>query len=84
MPSPITLGDLIASHRLMWTYCRDCYRERDIDPATLPLPPSQPVPTAGKRMRCSNCGGRQISTAPEHVPGGVVALRARVQAKGPR
>ena len=82
MPGPVTIGDPIASGRLLWVYCRTCYRERDFEPVTLTFALDQPVPSAGKRMRCSACGGRNISTAPEHVPGGVVALRAMRQAKG--
>ena len=75
MTGPVQLGDLIREHKLIWVYCRACYRERDLDPATLPLPGSVPVPDVGKRMRCSACGSRMISTAPEHVRGGVVAWR---------
>jgi hypothetical protein len=49
-------------------YCRDCGRERDVDPAMLPLPADCPVPEIGKRMRCSVCGSRKIHTAPELYP----------------
>jgi hypothetical protein len=34
----VTLADLIRDGRLLWVYCRECGRERDVDPATLPLP----------------------------------------------
>jgi hypothetical protein len=78
-PGPVLLADLIADRRLMWTFCRSCCRERDLDPSTIPLPGSFPVPDVGKRMKCSACGSRAISTTPEHVPGGVVAWRAARQ-----
>jgi hypothetical protein len=39
-------------------HCRDCGRERDVNPATLPLPGDYPVPEVGQRMRCSACGSQ--------------------------
>jgi uncharacterized OB-fold protein len=74
---PVTLQDLIDQGKLVWVYCTSCGHERDIEPATVPLPPSHPVPDVGKRMRCSKCGARQITTAPELHEGGIVAYRAR-------
>ena len=74
---PVRLGDLIAEKKLLWVYCRDCGRERDIDPASVPLPKETPVPEVGQHMRCSACGGRKVSTAPELYPGGVAAMRRR-------
>ena len=67
---PVTLGDLIREGKLLWVYCCDCGRECNIDPATIPLPASHPVPTVAKRMKCIACGGRQINTKPELYPGG--------------
>ena len=64
MPA-VTIDDLIRDRRLLWVYCRECGRERDMDPATLPLPAACPVPDVGQRMRCSACGSRKIHTAPE-------------------
>ncbi len=76
MINPVTLGDLIRDGKLMWTYCISCCRERDIDPASLPLPSTTPVPGLGQRhMRCSACGSREIDTRPELYPGGIVARR---------
>jgi hypothetical protein len=74
---PVTLGDLIREDKLLWVYCCECYHERDVDPATIPLPGDIPVPDVGKHMKCSACGSRKISTAPEQYPGGVIAMRAR-------
>jgi hypothetical protein len=72
---PVLLGDLIRERKLLWAWCCDCCRERDIDPATIPLPSSTPVPEVGRHMRCSACESRNVSTKPEHMPGGVVASR---------
>ena len=77
--NPVTIGDLIHAAKLLWCYCRACGHERDIDPATLEVEPSQPVPTLGQRMTCSKCGSHEITTAPELYPGGIVAQRKRFQ-----
>jgi len=61
--------------KLLWTYCNACGHERDLDPSTIPLPPTHAVPDVGKRMKCSACGGREITTAPELYPGGIGAQR---------
>jgi hypothetical protein len=37
MPAVI-IADLIRDRRMLWVYCRECGRERDVNPATLPLP----------------------------------------------
>jgi hypothetical protein len=73
----VVLADLIRDHRLLWVYCRECGRERDLDPSTVPLPGEFPVPEVGKCMKCSACGSRKIHTAPELYPGGIEAMRAR-------
>ena len=82
MTGPVTLGDLIREGKLLWTCCRDCCRERDIDPATIPMPPDPmppefPVPEVGSRMTCSVCGSREVETKPELSPGGIEAMRRR-------
>lgn len=74
-PGTVTLTSLIYDHKLLWVYCRDCCREREIDPATVPLPGNFPVPDVGKRRKCSACGSRKITTAPELYPGGIAAMR---------
>ena len=73
----VTIGDLIASGKSVWVYCRNCGRERDLDPAALPVPPAQSVPLLGRRMRCSACGSRKITTRPELYPGGIEGQRER-------
>jgi hypothetical protein len=77
MTGPVTLGDLVREGKLLWVYCRECCRERDVDPATIPLPPEFPVPEVGSRMKCSACGSLAIETKPELYPGGIEAMRQR-------
>jgi len=72
---PVTLRDLIKAGKLLWVYCCDCGRERDVDPAMLPLPASLPVPHVGKRMKCSACSSRRINSKPELYPGGIEGVR---------
>ena len=69
---PVALGDLVREDKLLWVYCCDCYHERDVGPATVPLPP--PVPEISKRMK-SACGSRKIDARPEQYPGGVTKMR---------
>jgi hypothetical protein len=61
----------------VWVYCTDCGRERDIDPQSLPIDAETPVPTVGKRMKCSACGSRKIDARPELYPSGVTKMRER-------
>jgi len=73
----VTLDDLARENKLLWVYCRDCGHERDVEPADIPLPVDTPVPEVGKRLKCSMCGSRSITTAPELYPGGIHAMSAR-------
>jgi hypothetical protein len=75
--SAVTLDDLAREGKLLWLYCTDCGRERDVVPSSLPLPGSATVPSVGKRMKCSACGGKNVTSAPELHPGGIVANRAK-------
>lgn len=79
---PVTLASLIRQHKLLWCYCRDCGRERDLDPSSLPLPGEFPVPQVGNRMKCTQCGSRKIATAPELYPGGIEAMRQKRRERG--
>jgi hypothetical protein len=74
---PVTLGDLVREGKLLWVYCCDCYRERDVNPATVPLPPETPVPEVGKKMKCSACGSRKIDAKPELYPAAASTRKAR-------
>jgi hypothetical protein len=71
---PVTFGDLARDGKLLWVYCTECYHERDLDPSAVPLPAETPVPSVGKRMKCSACGSRNIDARPELYPGGIVAM----------
>jgi len=74
MTRPGSLGDLIDADKLLWVCCRDCGHERDVNPANVPLPGDTPVPDVGKRMKCSSCGSKKVSTAPELYPGRISRL----------
>ena len=78
---PVTLGDLIREDKLLWVYCCECCHERDVNSATVPLPPQTPVPEVGKHMKCSACGSRKIDARPGLYPGGVEAMRRRLRGK---
>jgi hypothetical protein len=77
MTGPVTLADIIHDGKLVWVYCTACDRERDIDPAAMPLPRETPIPEVGKHMKCSACGSRKIDARPELYPGGVTKVRER-------
>lgn len=77
MSGPVTLGWLDREGKLLWLYCQDCGHEREVPPLSIGLPATQPVPEVGRKMVCSRCGSRAISTAPELFPGGVLAQRAK-------
>jgi hypothetical protein len=68
MSGPVSIGDLMRAHRLLWVYCNECGRERDVDPSTLPLPGDYPVPKVANRIKCSACGSRKITTLRMNVP----------------
>jgi len=80
MSGPVRLGDLIQDGKLLWAYCRSCGHERDIDPTSLGLPVNMPVPDVGKRMVCSQCGGRKITSWPQLYPDGLKEARERFSA----
>ena len=80
---PVTLGDLVREDKLLWVYCCECYHERELNPATVPLPAETPVPEVHKHMKCSACGSRKIDARPELYPGGVVAVRRRFRENPP-
>jgi hypothetical protein len=61
----VTIGDLRREGKRLWIYCLDCYREVETPACDLPFDDAQPVPTAGQRMKCSQCGGRRIDTRPQ-------------------
>jgi hypothetical protein len=72
MTLPVLFGDLVRDGKLLWLYCRDCFRERDVDPSTIPFSPNVPVPEIGK-----HCGSRKIDSRLELYPGRIEAQRGR-------
>jgi hypothetical protein len=60
---PMTLANLRSNgvHAVTAT-CANCDRSADVNVDT--LPDTIPVPEAGRRLRCSQCGGKTISTRP--------------------
>ena len=61
----VTLGDLVRSGRSVWAYCLDCFRERDLAAAILPLPQDLSVPEIARRLKCMACGSRRVQTKPQ-------------------
>lgn len=74
---PVRLGTLVAEGKTVWCFCRTCGHDRDVPSSSLPLPHKTPVQEIGKRMICSRCGSREITTWPEVYPGGFEAMRSR-------
>ena len=74
---PVTVGDLAREGRLLWCYCVACGYEREIGPLSVGFEEDQPVPTAGKRMKCSQCGSRDIETKPQLHSEPLEVLRRR-------
>jgi hypothetical protein len=70
-------ADLVRDDKLLWVYCTTRGHERDVNPASVPLPHKTPVPDVGKRMKCSKCGSRKVDARTEPYPGGIVAMRER-------
>ena len=79
---PVTLQDLAADGRLLWCYCLSCQHEREVEPLSLGLDPAEPVPTVGKRLKCSRCGSREIETKPQLHPEPLEVLRAKYRRNG--
>jgi hypothetical protein len=67
MTGPVTLGDLVLLDKLLWVYCCDCGHERDVTPATVPLPSETPVPHIGKQMKCSRCARARSTQGPSCI-----------------
>ena len=60
---PMTLANMRANGVHMVTAtCEACGREADVNVDA--LPESVHVPQAGRRLRCSRCGGKRVLTRP--------------------
>jgi DNA-directed RNA polymerase subunit RPC12/RpoP len=53
--------------RMVIASCANCGRSADVNVDL--LPETLAVPDAGKRLRCSQCGGKSISTRPARHTG---------------
>ena len=73
---PATLGSTAKAHMLLCGWCEDCRHQVDVDPgeqaerygaATIL------VPDWARRLRCSQCGSRQVKfvVAPRSTSGGM-------------
>jgi rRNA maturation protein Nop10 len=60
---PMTLADMRQNGvRTVIASCANCGRSADVN--VDPLPESLAVPETGRRLRCSHCGGKTVSTQP--------------------
>ena len=60
---PMSLANMRANGvRSVIASCANCGRSAEVNVDT--LPETLTVPEAGKRLRCSQCGGKTISTRP--------------------
>lgn len=78
--SPVTLGDLVRNDKLLWVYCCACGHERDVNPATVPLPVATPVPEVGKHMSGKAHGALSLRLAEDQHQARVVPRRCRSHA----
>jgi DNA-directed RNA polymerase subunit RPC12/RpoP len=60
---PMSLANMrLNGVRMVTASCANCGRSADVNVDA--LPERVHVPEAGKRLRCSQCGGKTISTRP--------------------
>ena len=60
---PMTLANMrLNGVRVVIATCEACGHKADINVDA--LPENVTIPEAGRRLRCSRCGGKQISTRP--------------------
>ena len=74
---PVTIGSLRRANRVLEAHCNACAHFTELDANTLPFADGQPVPTAGRRMKCSRFGSRSVVTRPQVGAETVAAHRAR-------
>lgn len=84
---PERLGALAVRGGALLCWCNRCAHHARIDgrQLTLTLGPEFPVPEVGARLRCSNCGAKDVATSADFAslaasasppPGGAMALAA--------
>jgi hypothetical protein len=54
---PVTIGQLAESGTLILVWCR-CGHRAEVDPGSIRLPRSTPVPKIENRFRCQACGAK--------------------------
>lgn len=64
---PDRLGALAVRGGAIFCWCNRCAHHARIDgrQLTLTLGPDFPVPEVGARLRCSNCGAKDVATSPD-------------------
>ena len=62
---PERLGMLAARGRAIFCWCNRCSHHARLDgkQLSLSLGPDFPVPEIGARLRCSNCGAKDVATS---------------------
>jgi hypothetical protein len=68
---PDRLGALAARGGAIFCWCNRCAHHARIDgrALSLALGPEFPVPEVGARLRCSNCGAKDVATSPDLAGG---------------
>lgn len=82
---PVTIGDLRRAGRRLWCYCEDCGREVEKDlNVWRALDDAVEVPSAGKHLKCSQCGSGRVSTRPQLHEKPIKEIRAVAREKQAR
>ena len=61
----LTMGDLRQQRGKLFAHCRDCGRERDIDPAKIAVADDVEVLDVGRRLPCRDCNSTSILSSPQ-------------------
>ncbi|MCW5771618.1 MAG: hypothetical protein KIT16_08295 [Rhodospirillaceae bacterium] len=67
---PDRLGDLAAHGGRIFCWCNRCAHHARLDgrQLSLALGPDFPVPEVGAKLRCSNCGAKDVATRADFAP----------------
>ena len=65
-PDAVTIGRLIEQGMPLGVHCNPCGRFAKLDPATLPIAATVPVPALEGLFRCGRCGSRDTQARPEY------------------